>query len=99
MLKTGGAWASGTPGYACDPGSRNNLNLHFEFAIFIRQNKCNHLMFYALRFTKFCARNLLLLLVVLKLIINYKVFPQNYAITKRLGRENLEKIFGTRPVP
>jgi len=56
-------------------------------------------MFYALRFTKFCARNLLLLLVVLKLIIHYKVFPQNYAITKRLGRENLEKIFGTRPVP
>jgi len=23
-------------------GSRNNLNLHFEFVILIRQNKCDH---------------------------------------------------------
>jgi len=29
---------------------------------------------------------LLLSLVVLKLIFNYKVFPQNYMLTKCLGR-------------
>jgi len=33
-----------------DPGSRNNLNLHFKFSFLIRQNKCNHLLFCVLRF-------------------------------------------------
>jgi len=56
------------PVYASDSGSRNNLNLHFKFAIPIRQNQGNHLLFYVLSFIKFCSRKLLLSLVVLKLI-------------------------------
>jgi len=27
------------------PGSRKNFNLHFTFAVLIKQNKCNHLLF------------------------------------------------------
>ena len=51
-------------------GLRNNLNLHFKFAIPIRhrQNKCNHLLFYVLNFIQFCARKLLLSIVLLKLV-------------------------------
>jgi len=43
---------------------RNNLNIDFGFSTLIRQNKWNHLLFYVLRFTQFCARKLLLLVVV-----------------------------------
>jgi len=48
-------------------GSRNNLNLHFKFAILIRQNKYNHvgLLFHMLTFVQFCARKLLLSIVCL----------------------------------
>ena len=55
-------------------GSRNNINLHFKLAILIRQNKCNRLLFYVLSFIQFCARKLLVLLVVLKVIFIYKIF-------------------------
>ena len=41
-------------------GSRNNLDLHFKFAILIKQNKCNHLLFHVLSFIQFCASKLLL---------------------------------------
>jgi len=41
-------WGTWPPGYACDSELRNNLNLHFKFAILIRQNKRNHLLFYVL---------------------------------------------------
>jgi len=30
------------------------LYLYFKFAILIRQNKCNHLLFYVVSFIQFC---------------------------------------------
>jgi len=51
-----GVMAPGTLVYACDSGSRNNVSLLFEFAILIRKNECNHLLFCLLSFMKFCAR-------------------------------------------
>jgi len=66
------AWLPGPPGAVYDSVSQNNSNLLFKFAI--RQNKCNHLLLYLIRIIKFCARKLLLSLVVSKLIFNYEVF-------------------------
>jgi len=78
------------------PGSahsalRNIENLHVEFAILSRQNKCNHLLFCVLSFIQFCARKLLLLILVLE------YFPQTYMLTKCMGRENLELLFRIAP--
>ena len=47
------------PNFGCETfhlGSRNKLNLHFKFAILIRQNKCGYLglLFYVLSFIQFC---------------------------------------------
>jgi len=52
------------PNLSCETfysGSRNNLDLHFKFAILTRENKCHHLelQFYALSFIQFCAQKLL----------------------------------------
>jgi len=71
--------------------SRNNLNLHFKFAILIRQKKYGHLglLFHVLSFIQFCARKLLLPIVglVLKFIFNYRAFS-----TKLYAHE----MFGSR---
>jgi len=61
-------------------GSQNNLNLLFKFAILIRQNKFNNLLFYMLNFVQFCARKLPLS-IVLKRLIFMKFFPHNYMLT------------------
>ena len=72
-------------------GSRNNLNLHFKFAIIVRQNICNRLLFYVLSFIQFCARKLLLSIVVLKLIFIYDVFSTKLYAHEMCGSGDLEK--------
>jgi len=56
----------------------NNSKLHFNFAILVRENKCDllGLLLYVLSFIQFCARKLLLPIVSLvqKCIFNYRVF-------------------------
>jgi len=73
-------------------GSRNNLNLHVKFAILISQNKCNHLLFYVLSSTEFCARKLLLSIAVLKLIFNYKVFSTKLHAHEMFGSREFRTI-------
>jgi len=75
--------------------SRNNLNLHFKFAILIKFDNFG-LPFYVLSFTQFCAQKLLLPIVCLfqNLYLITEYFPQNYKLTKCLGGENLELFLG-----
>jgi len=99
------AWSRGPQTRGCDPNlvretfnseSRKNLNLHSKFVIRISQDKCNHLPFHVLRFIEFCARKLLLVIVVLNVISTYQYLPQNHMLTKGLCRENLELFLGSR---
>jgi len=73
--------------------SRNNLNLHFKFAIVIRQNKCNHLVCYAQCFIQFCARKFLLSIVVLKMIFIYKAFSAKLYAHEMFGLQEFRTIF------
>jgi len=63
----------------------------------MRQTKWNHLLFYVLSFIQFCARKLLLLTLVLKLIFNYQVFSTKLQAHGCLGHETLERYFRVAP--
>ena len=76
--------------------SPNNSNLHFIFAILIRQNKRNHLLFYVLSFIQFWARKLPRSTVVLKLMLTIKYFLQNCMLTNCLRWEDSELYLGSR---
>jgi len=69
------------------------FSLHFTFAVLIKQNKCNCLLFHVLSFTEFCARKLLQLIVVLKMIFMYKVFSTKLCAHEMFWSRQFENIF------
>jgi len=78
-------------------GSRNYFNLDFKFAIVIRQNKRNRLQFYALSFIQFCARKLLLSILVLRLIFHCEAFSTKLHAHKMSGAREFRTIFKVTP--
>jgi len=72
--------------------SRNNSNLHFKFTILIRQNKWNHLLFYARSFIQFCARKFLLSIVVFKMILVYQAFSKKFYTHEMFGPREFRSI-------
>jgi len=62
----------------------------------IIMKKCNHLLFYALSFIKFCESKLLLSLVVLKLMLNSVFFKENVRYPVWTCRDLISLILGTR---
>jgi len=63
----------------------------------MRQNKCNHLLFYVLNFIQFCVRKLLLPIVVLKMIFIYDVFSTKLYAHEMFGLRGLELFFRVVP--
>jgi len=78
-------------------GSQNIFNLHFKFAILIKENKCNHLLFYVLSFIQFCARKLLLPIVFLKMVFIYKVFSTKLYAHEMFGSREFRTVFRVAP--
>ena len=73
-----------------------NLNLHFRFAILLRKNKRNHLLFYVLSFIQFGARKLLWSIVVFKLMFNYEVFSTKLHSNELFGLREFKLYLGSR---
>jgi len=69
-------------------GSRNHSNLHFEFAILIRKNKCDHLglLFYVLSFIQYVRKNCL----------NCRVSSTKLYAHEMFGSREFRTIFSSR---